>query len=159
VKFKERLAAELRSLESELKFELPRELKKALEHGDLRENAEYQSALQRQEFVRARISQIHKQLSDLSRINFNKLPRDRAAYGSTVTLKDLESGDVVRYRLVIGDEVDPEKGLISLSSPIGSSLIGKQEGDEVKVATPAKNRHFEIVKLVTIHDEAENVAQ
>lgn len=156
MKFKERLETELRTLENELQFELPRELQKALEHGDLRENAEYQSALQRQEFVRARISQLHKQLSDLSMISFNKLPRDRVAYGSTVTLMDLESGEKITYRLVIGDEIDPEKGLISLSSPIGASLVGRQEGDEVKVNTPAKVRHFEVVKLLTMHDEIGN---
>ncbi len=153
MKIREKLEAEMRSLENELKFELPRELQKALEQGDLRENSEYQSALQRQEFVRARLAQIRKQLSDLSVINLSKLPRDRAAYGSTVIVRDIETGETMTYRLVIGDEVDPEKGFISLSSPIGSSLVGKQEGDEITVQTPAKTRHLEIVKLITLHDE------
>jgi len=156
MKVKERLEAELRALENELKVELPRQLQEALAHGDLRENAEYQSALQRQEFVRARIAQIRKQLSDLSLIPVDRLPRDSVAYGSTVTLSDLETGEEVTYRLVIGDEVDPERGWISLSSPIGSSLVGKKEGDEVIVRTPAKVRRFEIVKLVTIHDSVED---
>lgn len=153
LKIREKLEAEMRALENELKFDLPRELQKALEHGDLRENSEYQSALQRQEFVRARIAQIRKQLSALSMINLNKLPRDRAAYGSIVTVRDIETGETITYRLVIGDEVDPEKGLISVSSPIGASLVGKQEGDEVRVQTPAKVRHLEVVRLVTLHDQ------
>ena len=153
LKIREKLEAEMRALENELKFDLPRELQKALEHGDLRENSEYQSALQRQEFVRARIAQIRKQLSDLSMINLSKVPRDRAAYGSIVTVRDIETRETITYRLVIGDEADPERGLISISSPIGASLVGKQEGDEVTVQTPAKVRHLEIVRLVTLHDQ------
>ncbi|MCS6816765.1 MAG: transcription elongation factor GreA [Blastocatellia bacterium] len=154
-KLKERLEAELRALENELKFELPKELQRALAHGDLRENAEYQAALQRQEFVRARIAQIRKQLSDLSMLNVSALPRDRVAYGSTVTLLDLDTGEEVTYRLALGDEVDPERGVISVSSPIGSSLLGKREGDEVIVHTPARKRRFEIIKLITLPQELE----
>jgi transcription elongation factor GreA len=152
-KIKERMEEELRALITELTIELPRALQAALAHGDLRENADYQAARQRQEFVRARISQIQKQLIDLSLINVERLPRDRVAYGSTVKLTDLESGEMFTYRLAIGDEVDPEKGFISVSSPVGSSLLGKQEGDEVLVRTPAKTRRMEIIELRTLHDE------
>lgn len=153
LKITAKLEGELRALENELYVELPRELQKALEHGDLRENAEYQAARERQEFVRARIAQIKKQLSDLSMINLQNLPRDRAAYGSTVKLVDLDTGEELTYRLVIGDEIDPENGRISASSPIGSGLIGKQEGDEVVIQTPGGRRRFEIVGLKTLHDE------
>lgn len=152
MKIKDRLEQELHALEQELKISLPRELHTALAHGDLRENSEYQSALQRQEYVRARIAQVQKQLSDLSMVNLDKLPRDRVAYGSTIDLADLDSGEKITYKLTIGDDVDPENGLISVSSPIGASLVGKQEGDEVVVRTPAKVRRFEIVRLRTIHD-------
>ncbi|MBI4468843.1 MAG: GreA/GreB family elongation factor [Acidobacteria bacterium] len=151
-RLKERLETELHSYEQELKITLPRELHTALAHGDLRENSEYQSALQRQEYVRARISHLQKQLSDLAMINLDKLPRDRVAYGSTVRLEDLDTGEKVTYKLTLGDDVDPDNGLISVSSPIGASLLGKVEGDEVMVRTPAKVRRFEIVTLKTIHE-------
>jgi transcription elongation factor GreA len=153
VKIKERLEAELRALTNELNVELPRALHVALGHGDLRENADYQAARQRQEFVRARIAQIQKQLADLSLINVQNLPRDRVAYGSTVKLVDLDSGETFTYRLSMGAEVDPDQGFISVSSPVGSSLLGKQEGDEVVVKTPTRTRRMEIVELRTIHEE------
>ncbi len=152
-RIKDRLETELQALEQELKISLPKELHAALALGDLRENSEYQTALQRQEFVRARIAQIQKQLSDLSLIDLNKLPRDRVAYGSKIELEDLDTGEKITYKLAIGDDVDPDNGVISVSSPIGASLIGKKEGDEVVVRTPAKVRRFEIVRLKTIHEE------
>ncbi|MBI3949828.1 MAG: transcription elongation factor GreA [Acidobacteria bacterium] len=152
---KERLEEELKALTNELNVELPRALQVALGHGDLRENADYQAARQRQEFVRARISQLQKQLADFSLINLSNLPRDRIAYGSTVKLMDLDSGETFTYRLSIGAEVDPEKGFISVSSPVGSSLLGKEEGDEVVVQTPGRTRRMEIIELRTIHNELE----
>jgi transcription elongation factor GreA len=155
VKIKERLENELKALMTELTVELPKALHIALGHGDLRENADYQAARQRQEFVRARIAQLQKQLADLSLMNLKNLPRDRVAYGSTVKLIDLENGETFTYRLSIGAEVDPEKGFISVSSPIGSSLLGREEGDEVVVQTPARTRRVEIVELRTFHEEAE----
>jgi transcription elongation factor GreA len=153
LKIKERLEGELRALENELLVELPKELHRALQLGDLRENAEYQAARDRQEFVRTRIAQVKKQLSDLSMLNLQNLPRNRVAYGSTVKLVDLDTGEKITYRLAIGDEVDPDKGAISVSSPIGTGLLGKQEGDEVLIQTPGGKRRFEIVGLATIHDE------
>ena len=152
-RIRDRLRIELQALDQELKISLPKELHEALAHGDLRENSEYQTALQRQEYVRARIAHLQKQLSDLSLIDLNKLPRDRVAYGSRIVLEDLDTGERMTYKLAIGDDVDPDHGSISVSSPIGSSLIGKEEGDEVVARTPAKVRRFEIVKLKTIHEQ------
>ncbi len=151
-----RLEEELRALQNELTIELPRALQVALGHGDLRENADYQAARQRQEFVRARIAQLQQQLAELSLINLNNLPRDRAAYGSTVKLVDLNNGEMFTYRLSMGAEVDPDKGYISISSPVGASLLGKSEGDEVVVNTPNRTRHMEIVELHTLHEETED---
>lgn len=150
---KEKIISDLRTLEYELNIELPRALRIAASHGDLSENAEYKSARERQDFVRARVRQLQQQLAKLSSIDVSRLPRDRASYGSTVVLKDIDRGSEVTYRLVTPEEADIEQGLISTSSPIGRSLLNKQEGDEVKVNTPSGARSFEVITLTTIHDE------
>jgi transcription elongation factor GreA len=155
---KEKILAELRTLEYELNIELPRALRTAAALGDLSENAEYKSARERQDFVRARVRQLQQQLAKLSSIDVSRLPRDRASYGSTVVLRDIDRGNEVTYRLVSPEESDIEQGLISTSSPIGQSLLNKQEGDEVKVRTPAGLRSFEVISLMTIHDGAEGGA-
>ena len=133
---------------------LPREIKRAKEFGDLRENAEYHAALARQQYVQARIQQLRQRLSEISSIDLSKIPRDRAAYGSTLVLYDAEREEEVSYRLVTPEESDPAAGLISTTSPVGRSLMGREEGDEVKVTTPSGTRNFEIKKLTTLHDEA-----
>ncbi len=150
---KEKVFAELKALEYELSVELPRILRIAVAHGDLSENSEYKMARERQDYVRARVMQLQVQVAKLSNIDISKLPRDRASYGSTVVVKDVDRGNEITYRLVTPEESDFEKGLISTSSPIGKSLLNKEEGDEVKVQTPNGVRNFEIVKLTTIHDE------
>jgi len=150
---KQRLQAELDGLETELRIHLPKEIKRALEFGDLRENAEYRAALDRQNVVKARIAQLRQRLSEVASIDISKVPRDRAAYGSTLVLFDGEREEEVTYRLVTPEESDPQNGLISTASPIGKSLMGKEEGDEVTVRTPAGARNFEIRRLTTLHDE------
>ncbi len=152
---KKRLEKELESLHRELRFDLPKEIKKAMAMGDLRENAEYQAALERQGFVKLRISQIKKKLLDLSMIKIDKIPKDRVALGSKVLLEDLNSGKEVAYEIVMNGESNPEKGMISLGSPIARNLIGKREGDEITVVTPSGKKNFEILKLITIHDGEE----
>ena len=151
---KQKLRDELEQLESELRVHLPREIKRALEFGDLRENSEYKAALERQSFVRARIGQLRQRISEISSIDLSNIPRDRAAYGSTLVLYDPEREEELTYRLVTSEESDPQAGLISTTSPIGRSLMGREEGDEVKVTTPAGARQFEIRRLRTLHDEA-----
>ena len=151
---KQKLRDELELLESELRVHLPREIKRALEFGDLRENSEYKAALERQSFVRARIGQLRQRISEISSIDLSNIPRDRAAYGSTLVLYDPEREEELTYRLVTSEESDPAAGLISTTSPIGRSLMGREEGDEVKVVTPAGARQFEIRRLRTLHDEA-----
>ena len=150
---RKKLQVELDSLEEELHFKLPKEIQKAREFGDLRENAEYKAAMERQSIVQARIRQIHERISEVQSIDVSKLPTDRAAYGSSVVLFDLEKEEKVTYRLVSSEESDPEQGLISTVSPIGQALLGKQEGDEVRVKTPNGVRNFEISRLTTIHDQ------
>jgi len=152
---KERLTVELRALEHEFRVELPKEIKAAVAMGDLRENAEDRAALERQSFVKARIGQLRERLGTLNSINMSQLPRDRAGLGSRVTVLDLDTDKEITYRLVFAEAADLEKGLISIASPIGKSLVGLQEGDEVKIRTPSGQRHFEVLGLVTAHDQAE----
>jgi transcription elongation factor GreA len=150
---KKKLEDEIRKLDRELKEELPLAFKKALEMGDLRENAEYQSAKERQSYVQAQLGQLRQRLSALSMVNFSKIPRDKVSYGSTVVLTDLETGQEVTYRLVLSEESNAAGGLISTSSPIGKSLMGHEEGDEVHIVTPRGDKRYEITRLTTIHDE------
>ena len=150
---RKKLQNELAELEQELHFALPREIQKAREYGDLRENAEYKAALERQSVVTARIMQLRKRISEVESIDLSKIPTDSAAYGSTLLLYDMDRDEDVTYRLVTSEESDPEKGLISTVSPIGQSLMGKEEGDEVKVKTPNGWRNFEIKRLITIHEQ------
>jgi len=151
---KKKLQNEIETLEHELQHELPRELKKAVAMGDLSENAEYHMAKQRQEFVRARLGQLKKRMADLSLVNMANIPKDKVAFGSTVVVYDSTKEEKIEYKLVTTEESDVTKGLISTSSPIGRSLMGKKEGDTAIVVTPSGKRELEILKLTTIHDEA-----
>src|ERR671910_1901382 len=145
-KFEEEIA----QLDKELKTELPREIKRARELGDLRENAEYHAAKERQRPVESRISLLRKRVSDIHLMNLDKVPRDKVGFGSTVHLKDPQ-GSTMIYQLVMPEDADVDQGLISTASPIGRALLNKEEGDEVVVTTPSGSRNFEVVKLVTIH--------
>ncbi len=150
---KKKLRDELDKLEEELHFKLPKEIQLAREFGDLRENAEYKAAMERQGIVNARIMQIRQRLSEVDTIDLSKIPTDSVAYGSRVKLFDIENQENVSYKLVTSEESDPENGLISTVSPIGQALMGKEEGDEVKVKTPNGWRTFEISRLATIHEK------
>ena len=143
---------ELQKLNHELKLELPKEIKRARELGDLRENAEYQAAKERQRLVEAQISMLQKRVAEISLINVDRIPKDRAGFGSTLEVLD-GNGEKMTFQLVMPEDADAEKGMISTTSPIGRALINKEPGDTVKVATPGGAREFEILKLTTIHDD------
>jgi transcription elongation factor GreA len=147
-----RFEDEIAVLDRELTHELPKEIQRARELGDLRENAEYAAAKERQRFVESRISMLRKRVSEIQLLNMDKIPSDRAGFGSRLTL--VENDREFSYELVMPEDADPDKGLISVASPIGRALVGKEEGDEVQVTTPAGKRTFEIVRMQTIHDEA-----
>jgi transcription elongation factor GreA len=147
-----RFEDEIRELEYELKTQLPKEIQKAREHGDLRENAEYKAAKERQSFLQARIGMLKRRVADLSLINLGKIPRDRAGLGSTVHMRE-STGETLVFQLVMPEDADGERGWISTASPIGRALVGKEEGDEVHVRTPNGERLFEVVKVKTIHDD------
>ena len=142
---------EIQTLNHELKLELPKEIKRARELGDLRENAEYQAAKERQTYVNARIAMLKRRQSEIALMNMEKIPHGKAGFGSKVTLR--EKDQQVIYELVMPEDADAEKGLISTSSPIGRAILNREEGDEISVTTPNGTRRFEILKLVTIHDE------
>lgn len=150
---KKKLKAELEALEHELHFKLPKVIQHAREFGDLSENAEYKAAKERQSMVQARISLLHQRMMEVDSIDLTKIPKDSAAYGSIVVLYDIERDEKVTYRLVTSEESDPENGRISTVSPIGQALMGKEEGDEIKVKTPTGWRNFEISRLTTIHEQ------
>jgi transcription elongation factor GreA len=150
---KKKLQDELNVLEHELHFKLPKAIQHAREFGDLSENAEYKAAKEKQTMVQVRISQLQQRLMEVDSIDLTKIPTDSAAYGSTVVLFDLEKEEKINYKLVTSEESDPENGLISTVSPIGQALMGKEEGDEVKVKTPTGWRNFEVVRLKTIHEQ------
>ncbi len=150
---KKKLQDELDLLEHELHFKLPKDIQHAREFGDLKENAEYKAAKERQTMVQARISQLQQRLIEVDSIDLSKIPLDTVAYGSRVVLYDIERDEKVNYRLVTTEESDPENGLISTVSPIGQALMGKEEGDEIKVKTPTGFRNFELKRLRTIHEK------
>ena len=142
---------EIAALERELKVDLPKEIQRAREYGDLRENAEYKAAKERQGIVDSRISMLKKRVSEIQLMNLDRIPHDRAAFGSRVHLRDRD-GAVLIYQLVMPEDADAERGMISTASPIGRAILNKEEGDDVKVVSPSGTKSFELVKLVTIHD-------
>jgi len=151
-RIKAQLASELKDLEREFRVELPREIKTAVAMGDLRENAEYHAALERQSFVRARIRQLRERLAALHAVNLDQVPRDRVGLGSRVKLLDVDNDREVEYELVVPEMANPVEGQLSIASPIGKSLVGKREEDEITIETPAGRKNFELLELVTIHD-------
>jgi transcription elongation factor GreA len=152
---KRKLQEEIQQLEHELAHELPAEIKKAVSLGDLSENAEYHMAKQRQTFVNARLGQLKKRMGEFSLVNLSNIPRDKAAFGSTIVVYDSTKDEEIVYRLVTSEEADVTQGLISTTSPIGRGLVGKQVGDIATIITPNGKRELEVLKLTTIHDEAE----
>jgi transcription elongation factor GreA len=150
---KKKLQEQIAALEYELRNELPKEILKARAHGDLRENAEFHAAKERQRFVDAQLAQLKQRLATLSLVDLTKIPRDRVGLGSTVVVFDSDKDEEIKFKLVTSEEADANNGLISTSSPIGRGLLGRQVGDEVKIAIPGGMRTMEILKLTTIHDE------
>jgi transcription elongation factor GreA len=147
-----KLKREIADLQRELSVELPKELAAAAAHGDLSENAEYEAAKNRQDFVRSRIGQLSGRVRELSMYTVASIPEGVVAYGSRVVVEDVDEGEVVTYEIVFPEEVDPARGQISLSSPLGQALMNKRVGDEAVVQTPRGRRTYQLVELVTFHE-------
>ena len=150
---KKRLQDEITTVETELRVHLPKEILKAREHGDLRENAEYKAAKERQSYLQARAAQLHRRLAAINMVNLDRIPRDKVGLGSTVHVRQEDTGEEKVYEIVVPEDSDPSIGRISPSSPIGKCLLGSEEGDSVEVKVPAGTKEYEITKLVTIHDQ------
>lgn len=150
---KQKLEAEVGRLQHELNVTLPNEIRKAVELGDLRENSEYKSALERQQFVQARLGQLRQRLSKLSQIDVTQIPTDKVGLGSRVTVEDQGTGSTEVYNLVFGDAVEFEEGHVTMASPIGRALIGKGIGDIAVLKLPAVTRQLKIIDLQTIHHQ------
>ena len=151
----DKLDEDLKESQRELQVDIPKAILTAREHGDLSENAEFKAAKERQMFLEARISLLQKRISDVMAINVNQIPKDRSGLGSSLKLKDLDSGELAEYHLVFPEEVNPDEGKISTASPVGRSLVGKQVGDELTISLPDSKTEYEVLKVITIHDDSE----
>jgi transcription elongation factor GreA len=148
----DKLDKDLEDSQRELQVDIPKAILTAREHGDLSENAEFKAAKERQMFLESRVSLLQKRISDIMAINVNQIPKDRSGLGSTLELRDLDSGEEAKFQLVFPEEVNPDEGKISTASPVGRSLVGKQEGDELTIALPGNKKEYEVLKVTTIHD-------
>jgi transcription elongation factor GreA len=153
---KQKLGQEVEKLQYELNVTLPAEIRKAVELGDLRENSEYKAALERQQFVQARLGQLRQRLSKLSSIDPTQIPSDRVGLGSKVLVEDQKSGAQETYYLVFGDALEFEEGHVTMASPIGRALLGKAVGEVAFLKLPSMVRQLTVVELQTIHDASED---
>ncbi len=153
---REKLSREVDQLSHELNVLLPQAIAQAVELGDLRENSEYKAALERQQFVQARLGQLHHRLSQLGQLANHEAPTDRVGLGSTVTVLDLETSETDTYIVVLAEMMDIDAGHISLASPLGRALSDKRVGDELSLRLPTTTRQFRITKLVTVHQAEGN---
>src|SRR5256885_16943158 len=151
---KKKLSEEAQRLQHELNVVLPQEIRKAVELGDLRENSEYKAALERQQFVQARLGQLRQRLRKSSQIDVSQIPSVKVGLGSEVIVQDEKTGEREKFNLVFGDSVEFEEGHVSMSSPIGRTLVGRSVGESVLLKLPAMTRRLKIIELKTIHDAA-----
>ena len=147
---RERISQEIEKLLHELEVELPDRIRKAVELGDLRENADYKSSLERQQFVQARLNHLTQRVAELGKIDVTAIPEDRVGFGSRVKVKNLDTGDEAEYTITSGDFIDLDAGHISMASPLGKGLMGAREGEEVEVHLPVGARRFRILELTTL---------
>ncbi len=152
---REKLGEEIEQLVHELNILLPARIEKAVELGDLRENAEYKSALERQQFVQLRMGQLTQRLSELSKIDVDAMPIDRVGFGSRVEIHDLAMDEVANFTIVAGDFMDLDGEQVSMASPIGQGLLGARKGEEVTIELPLGERRFKVLDLVTLPEQLE----
>lgn len=149
-----KLEKELKDLKQALLVDIPQEIARAAGQGDLSENAEYEQALAKRDMYQNKLVTVERRISEVASLDISRLPRSRAAYGSKVTILDLDSDEEFTFTLVLPEELDGHPQHLSISSPIGMALVGQEEGSEVRVQIPAGARRFEILALKTIHDVA-----
>lgn len=150
-KKKEEIKAEIDVLKHEFKVELPKKIAEAREHGDLKENADYHAARERQGFVKAKISQLNSELATLKNINLQEIPTDCIGFGSSVEIQNVDSNEIKNITFVTDAESNPSEGKITLATPFGSALNGKHAGAEVQIQLPMGVENYRILKIKTIH--------
>ncbi len=150
---RQKIEAEIELLTHELNVLLPERIQKAVELGDLRENAEYKSSLERQQFVQARIGHLASRMSELSMIDVDAMPADRVGFGSKVEIHDLALDEVKQLTIVAGDFMDLDGGQVSMASPIGRGLMGARQAEEVTIELPMGERRFKVLDLVTLPEQ------
>jgi transcription elongation factor GreA len=148
-----KLEIELKELKKTLLVDIPKEIAAAASQGDLSENAEYEQALAKRDMFQNKVVVLEKRIQEIASLDVGRLPKDKVAYGSKVTLLDLDSDKEVTYKLVLPEELGDGPDQLSISSPIGTALVGLEEGAEVKIKIPAGMRRFEVLSLVTIHQQ------
>ncbi len=153
---KAKISAEAEQLTHELNVTLPKRIQEAVALGDLRENSEYKSALERQQFVQARLGQLARRMAEVSKIDATEVSRDRAGFGSKLKVENLTSNKVMEFRIVTGDYMDLSKGHISMASPLGRGFAGARKGDEVTVRLPAGERRFRVLELKTLPEQMDD---
>lgn len=153
---KNKLGEEIERLTHELQVTLPEAIKKAVEHGDLRENSEYKSALERQQFVQARLNHLTRRAGELSKIDISQIPADRIGFGSRVTVVDMRTREEETYSLVFGDYIDIDSNQISVASPLGQALMGKKKGETVSLQLPRGERKLKIKSMTTLAQMADS---
>ena len=154
-KIRSQIEAEITGLMHELHVDLPERIKIAREHGDLRENAEFKAAKERQGFVEARLNHLTMRMTELSKIDVKDMAYDKVGFGSTVTIHDIDLDEDFTFTITAGDFIDLDAGQVSLASPIGQGLLGAEEGEEVTIKLPAGARQYKIVELSTLPQQME----
>lgn len=154
-KIRSQIEAEITGLMHELHVDLPERIKIAREHGDLRENAEFKAAKERQGFVEARLNHLTMRMTELSKIDVKDMAYDKVGFGSTVTIHDIDLDEDFTFTITAGDFIDLDAGQVSLASPIGQGLLGAEEGEEVTIKLPAGARQYTIVELSTLPQQME----
>lgn len=149
-----KLETDLRNLKQALLVDIPKEIASAASQGDLSENAEYEQALAKRDMYQSKVVSMEKRIAEVATLDITRLPKDRVAYGSRVTLLDLDTEAEVTYHLVLPEELGAHKEQLSINSPIGLALVGMEEGAEVRVRIPAGTKRYEVVTLLTIHQLA-----
>ena len=142
-----KLKSELEQLEKTDRHEVVKAIEIARAHGDLKENAEYHAAKERQGMIEGRIMELKDKLGRAEVIDCTMVTFERAVFGTVVTLMDMDTDEEVTYQLLGPEESDVKKGSISVLSPLGRSILGKEEGDEVVTRTPGGVREFEVVEI------------
>jgi transcription elongation factor GreA len=152
---REKIESEIERLTHELNVELPQKIKTAMEHGDLRENAEYKSAKDRQEFVQARLNHLTRRVSELSKIDVDDMPYDKVGFGSRVKIHDMEMDEVFTFTITAGDFIDLDAGQVSLASPIGQGLLNAGVDQEVTIELPVGERRYKVLELTTLPQQVD----